>query len=349
MEETIKAIANEVPTDPAPNTLFEIESDYSSDIFNDDHIIEGDVQKITNYEKIVQVMNDKLLKMLQEENFLKAGIIVAGIDSAANNKKFFGEPFSSSNYTSKKSEYLSKGIMKFNVSPLKDFKYFNSMKFEKEFIIKNPNNNNIIDVSLNQDFLAKEALKFQTFDEFIIHLNESKKDDKLINTAINRTSLSTEIPKSVKLIFDLNKLCFSKTYNSDGIEQKNIVTASLKFKESNFKVLQKNSLLSQFNVLSEPMSFDTAPSHIVNISFNQKKLSEEANKYDNYASFAKSYNTMNKLKVFINEQENIPLIENISLVDPSPLLNLINIKVELLSGIFDNDSKVKEFRNPNIN
>ena len=144
------------------------------------------------------------------------------------------------------------------------------------------------------------------------------------------------IPASVKSIFDMSKLHFSKTYNSSGIEQKNIVSASLEFKQTNFKVLQNNNLLSKFNVLSEPMSFNTIPSQLVHISFNQKKLAEEAKKYDNYDSFAKVYNTMNKLKVFINEQENIPLIENITLVDPSPLLNLINIKVELSSGTFDN-------------
>jgi hypothetical protein len=172
MEEVIKKIAKETPIYPDKSTIFKIESDYSSDIFNDDYILEDKVEKTTNYEAIVKVMNDKLLKMLQENNFLKAGITSNG----TTNKKLFGEPFSSSQYTSKEKEYLTKGVMNFSVSPLVEFKYFDAMKFDKEFIIDNPTNANIIDVSLNQDFLAKEALRFKTFDEFIIHLNSSKKD-----------------------------------------------------------------------------------------------------------------------------------------------------------------------------
>ena len=320
------------PTNPNnPNWI--IGSDYSSNIFNNDVILDsGLIRKITNYQQIYNVMKKTGNYIYETANFKLAGA----------NTSLFNDPFIETRYTTTSAnQFRRKGIMKFSISPIKENKYFKVLQFEKGFeILHKSDQQENVNITINNELLKNKGAGYKNIDTFIKHLNEMSYNEK--TKLIKITSLDTDVSKDYHNILDINELTFSKTSDAskNDIVSFNFGSETIQCLKANFKVLQNEKLKTYFSLLSNKLSFDTTPPSVLNVSLNAKLIKEKAKQYLNYQEF--QVGELANIKDLINVYDK-SLIEKAIFVPSHPdYKQVVAIEITLKEGnIFDNKENVK--------
>ncbi len=318
---------------------YELESDYTSNVFDKNHILNIDgSNKTTNYDKVYNevVSNFRNVLINPIGNFIPFGI--------DTNKPFdlLHQPFVETQYTEANTKHRSKGKMTLKYSPIIENKYFKTLDvIQRVKIKKSVLQNEIVNVEFNSKTLLDFSKGYKNIDTLLNDLNAL--DDQVKLRYLKLINEDTDD----NLINVISKVKFVKS------EFNNTIKAKIKLKNPYYKLDEKtHTLISSFEILSPDLKINISFQK-VSLSLDEKLIRNKANEAIDYEDFKNKNQDNIKDFILLSYGENKTyddLVLSTRFVDDKDFKHKVSIEIVLRDEyLFSDNSNTKIFSVANVN